>query len=90
MKRRIALWALLGFAVALGWAAAVRFMGALPDSPALLTLVQITCPAAFLHYLPISYYLFVVLNAAIYAGIGLIVELLRLLFLHRSPAPNAR
>jgi hypothetical protein len=77
MKRRVALWALVGFAVACGWA-----MVALATAPALFlndrffrTLAEITCPIAVVgKFVPLKYYAVIAINAATYALLGLALE----------------
>lgn len=78
MKRRIALWALIGFAVAFFW---FVYSTITMPNPALghSALVAITAPASLLgRAIPLKYYWFILLNAAMYATAGLITELFRL------------
>lgn len=78
MRNRIAIWAALGFLVAGGWAlyaAASPFTTEATRS--LWILARITCPITFASHLPLSLYTVLIANAATYALIGLIVELLR-------------
>ena len=89
MLRRVGFWTLCGFAVALIWAAVFYIAGpsngTYPSQGAVLyslshtPLLKITAPVALLgrHY-AITWYWSAVLNAAIYACIGLAVETLRL------------
>lgn len=77
MKRKIGLWALSGFVVAVGW-----FIIGLITWPnynlGRSTLVAITAPAALLgRAMPLAFYWFILLNAAIYALVGFVTELLR-------------
>jgi hypothetical protein len=79
MKRRIAIWATVGFLVASGWA--VYFFVASkdhPTNPIVSTLVRLTCPVAIVgsHY-PVNLYSALLANVATYALIGLVVEILR-------------
>jgi hypothetical protein len=79
MKYRIAIWAAAGFLVATGWA--VYFFLAnkdLPIEPLVSTLARLTCPIAIVgaHY-PVSIYSVLAANAATYALVGLVVEILR-------------
>ncbi len=77
MKRRIGVWALSGLAVAGGW---VLYGLAAWPSPDLghSTFAAITAPASLLgRAVPLAYYWFLLLNAAIYALVGLGAELLR-------------
>lgn len=89
MLRRVGLWALCGFAVALIWAAVFYIAGpsngTYPSQGAILyslshsPMLKITAPVALLgrHY-AITWYWSAVLNAAIYACLGLAVETIRL------------
>ena len=89
MLRRVGLWALCGFAVALIWAAVFYVAGpsngTYPSQGAVLyslshtPMLKITAPVALLgsHY-AITWYWSAVLNAAIYACVGLAVETIRL------------
>lgn len=77
MKRRISLWALIGFAVAFIW-----FVFGLFTWPnynlGRWTIVAVTAPASLIgRTMPLAYYWFILLNAAIYALVGLAVEALR-------------
>ena len=77
MKRRIALWALGGLAVASGW---VLYAVATWPHPELgrSTVVAITAPASLLgRAMPLAYYWFLLAYAAVYALFGLGTELLR-------------
>jgi hypothetical protein len=77
MKRRIALWALAGFAVAAAWV--IYGIAAGPEANlARSVLVAITAPVALLgRHMALSYYWAILLNGAIYAMFGLAVETLR-------------
>lgn len=91
MTRRIALWAFAGFIVASGW---VAFIGAFAPadriemmrSYVLVTIIEITAPAALLRHFMLKYYWFILMNAFVYALVGLGVELLRRHSLRRVPA----
>jgi hypothetical protein len=79
MKYRIAMWASAGFLVAGCWA--VYAFATMPTmlfaKPEIMILVRLTCPIALLSHYPLSLYLVLVANAATYALVGLIVEILR-------------
>ncbi len=79
MKYRIAMWASAGLMVAGCWG--VYFARANKDhpiEPIVNTLVRLTCPVAIAgRYFPISLYSSLVANAATFALVGLIVEILR-------------
>ena len=77
MKRRISLWAITGFAVAFCW-----FIYSTVTAPnphlARWTIVAITAPASLIgRTMPLAYYWFILLNAAIYTLVGLATEVLR-------------
>jgi len=82
MKHRIAKWAIAGFLVAGCWAlyAFATTPPAMTSADPIMTLVEITCPIAFasLHFhFGVSLYWSLVANAATYALVGLVVEMLR-------------
>ena len=80
MKYRIAIWAVVGFLVACGWAlyALATTPPALGLGDPLMPLVRLTCPIAILgSSYPIGLYSVLLANAATYALAGLIVETLR-------------
>lgn len=80
MKYRIALWASAGFLVAGFWAlfAFLTFPSTNDRMRDVWTLISLTCPIAIAgrHY-PISLYEALVVNAATYALLGLLVEIIR-------------
>jgi hypothetical protein len=83
MKYRIALWAVAGLVVAAGWGlyAVATFPSPInPATPVVWNLALITQPIAFaswrLHF-PVSIYVVLLANAATYAMVGLIIEILR-------------
>ena len=86
MTRRICLWALAGFAVAFFWFiySTVTFPNpAFGRSP----IVAITAPASLIgRAMPLAYYWFILLNAAIYALVGLTAELLRPSMIRHRPS----
>ncbi|HEU4416810.1 MAG TPA: hypothetical protein VFT65_18615 [Candidatus Angelobacter sp.] len=77
MKRRIGLWALIGLAVAFFWFAFGLFTW--PNyNLGRSTIVAITAPASLIgRSMPLAYCWFILLNAGMYALIGLATELLR-------------
>lgn len=87
MTKRIGLWALVGALVAFGWFLYFTWLtwGAYRGGPGFTfsatteMMVNITAPVRplFGHY-PITWYWSIVLNAGIYACIGLTVETIRL------------
>ena len=80
MRNKIGIWAIVGFMVAGFWA--VYTLAATPpafsSADPLLLLVRLTCPIAFLSFLPIKLYWVLLANTATYALVGLIVESIRL------------
>ncbi|HEY4678271.1 MAG TPA: hypothetical protein VIJ01_13980 [Candidatus Angelobacter sp.] len=77
MKRRISLWAIVGFVVAYCW---FIYSTATAPNPNLArwTIVAVTAPASLIgRAMPLAYYWFILLNAAIYALVGLATEVLR-------------
>jgi hypothetical protein len=77
VKRRIGLWALIGLGVAFFW---FIYATITAPNPALgrSIIVAITAPASLLgRTMPLAYYWFILLNAAVYALFGLATELLR-------------
>lgn len=80
MKRKIFMWASVGFLVAAFWAlyAFATFPSTNERMLNVWGLVSLTCPVAIAgkHY-PISLYEVLVSNALTYALLGLIVETLR-------------
>lgn len=77
MTRNIGIWALIGFIVACCWAVIGIALGPsynLGHS----TLVLITAPASYFgRRAPLTFYWFILLNAAMYAVVGLGTEFLR-------------
>ena len=77
MKHRLGMWVLSGFVVACCWV----ILGMVVGSNINLgrsAIVAITAPAAYLgRRMPLAYYWFILLNAAIYALLGLAIELVR-------------
>jgi hypothetical protein len=81
MSGRIGLWALAGVATACFW---VVFSTMIPRGIQFgyWTVTAITAPASLIRHRPITWYEFIVINAAMYALVGLAVEPFRRL-LHR-------
>ena len=81
MKYRIAIWAGVGLLIAACWGLffAMASKGN-PVDPIVKTLARLTCPvgiaASYFHF-PISLYWVLIVNAATYAIVGLMVEMLR-------------
>ncbi|HEY2359521.1 MAG TPA: hypothetical protein VGK36_00285 [Candidatus Angelobacter sp.] len=86
MMRRISLWAITGFAVACCW---FIYSTATAPNPNLArwTIVAVTAPASLIgRAMPLAYYWFILLNAAIYALVGLTAELLRPSMIRHRPS----
>jgi hypothetical protein len=79
MKRRIGIWAIVGFLVAGTWAlyALAVKPPALTSADPVLLLVRLTCPIAILSSFPIRLYWVLLANAATYALAALLFEILR-------------
>jgi len=77
MTRKICLWAFVGFAVAFFWFVVGLFTW--PNyNLGRSIIVAITAPASLIgRTMPLAFYWFILLNAAIYALVGLAAELLR-------------
>lgn len=79
MKKRIAVWAIVGFAVAGFWA--FYFAREAKDNligPFVYALAGVTQPIVLLiHQFAVSFYWVLLLNAVTYALIGLVLETLR-------------
>jgi hypothetical protein len=79
MKKRIAMWAVAGFLVASFWALYV--LATAPHTNERMhdvwILAGISCPIIFARSFPVSEYQVLITNAATYALIGLVVEVLR-------------
>jgi hypothetical protein len=84
MKRRISLWAIIGFVVAFVWFVVGLFTW--PNyNLGRSAIIAITAPASLIgRTIPLAYYWFILLNAAIYALVGLAAEVLR-----RPPARHS-
>ena len=80
MSRNVGMWALIGFIVACCWVVIGIALGPsynLGHSP-LVSIILITAPASFLgRRVSLAFYWFILLNAAMYAVVGLGTEFLR-------------
>jgi hypothetical protein len=79
MKYRIGMWASAGFLVAGCWAlyAFATTPPVMTSADPIVTLVRLTCPITVLSFHPLSLYWVLLVNAATYALVGLIVETVR-------------
>ena len=73
MKRKLALWGLAGFVVALSWVL-LGLEIRLSSQPILLRLAQLTFPVALFGRHPIQWYWAVLSNIPVYLLVGLVVE----------------
>ena len=77
MGRNIGIWALVGFTVACCWVV-IGIVAGPSYNLGRSTLVSITAPASFLgRRVAVTFYWFILLNAAIYAVAGLGTEVVR-------------
>jgi len=77
MKLRIAIWAAVGALVVFLWR---LYLSATFPNPILGTtrlLVDLTCPIALVRHHAMNFYCVLVVNAATYAVVGAIVEMMR-------------
>jgi hypothetical protein len=84
MKCRVAIWASVGFLIAGCWVVYTfvtppESLGLNLRQPVVQAALNLTCPISYfmLHY-PISWRMFLLINAATYAVLGLIFEVFRL------------
>jgi hypothetical protein len=76
MKSRIAIWAGAGALVVLFWT--LYISATFPTPPGFVwTLAYLTCPVALAHHYELSFYLVLLVNAATYALVGMVVETIR-------------
>ncbi len=86
MKHRISVWAAAGFVVACVWVfyAFITSPPPMTSSDPIVPLLKLTCPVMFLGFHQLPFYLFFLANAAIYALVGMTLEILRRLPNHAS------
>ena len=87
MQRRIGLWSLAGFVIAVFWVV-LSFTTSISPQPVLWFLARLTCPivpVSVAFHFGVKWYWVLASNVGAYALMGLIVESLRLLR-HRLPA----
>ncbi len=77
MKLRIAIWATVGALVAVFWRLYISATFPAPLSGTARTLIDLTCPIALVRHHPIGFYFVLFANAATYALVGALVEMLR-------------
>ena len=76
MKLRIAIWSGVGALVVVFW---TLYISAASQTPlgALWIVACLTCPVALAHYYALNFYTVLLINAATYALVGLVVETMR-------------
>jgi len=86
MKSRIAIWAAIGALVAALWAVYITTTIQNLKYPGSIgwVLIRMTCPIALSSHHAVSLYQIVAANAATYALIGTLVEIIRRHFQRRS------
>ena len=76
MKLRIAIWSGVGALVVVCW---TLYISATSPTPfgIVWTLAYLTCPIALARHYAVSFYSILLMNAATYALVGLVVETMR-------------
>jgi hypothetical protein len=76
MKLRIAIWSGVGALVVVFW---TLYISATSPTPfgIVWTLAYLTCPIALARHYAVSFYSILLMNAATYALVGLVVETMR-------------
>ena len=83
MKSRVATWATVGFLVAGGWVIYTFVMppeslGVSLREPLVRAMLYLSCPVSYAgRYYPMKFWWVLLLNAATYAVVGLLLEMLR-------------
>jgi hypothetical protein len=79
MKCQIAIWGTQGVLVVVGWSLYIYAISPaqLIAQGAVWILARLTCPIALAHRHPLSFYFNLIANAATYALVGAIVEIIR-------------
>jgi hypothetical protein len=77
MKLRIAIWAGVGALVVVLWNSYITATSPTPLFGAMWTLTYLTCPIALARHYALSFYFVLLMNAATYALVGTIVEVMR-------------
>ena len=77
MKLRIAIWAFAGALVAIIWRLYLSATFPAPLSGTARILGDLTCPIALVRHVALNFYFVLIANAATYAVVGAIVEILR-------------
>jgi len=81
MKLRVAIWAGVGALVVVLWNFYIIETRPTPLG-AMWTLTYLTCPIALARHYALSFYFVLLMNAATYALVGTIVEVMRQHFKH--------
>ena len=76
MKSRIAIWAVVGASVVVFW---TLYISATFPTPlgVMWTLAYLTCPITLAHHYTLSFFFVLLLNAVMYALVGMVVETIR-------------
>ncbi len=79
MKSRIAIWTVAGLLVVLFWTLYITATRQHPLGPGSVgrALIYLTCPVALASHHAQSIYLVLIVNAATYASVGVVVETIR-------------
>ena len=77
MENRIAIWTAAGALVAGLWTIYVSVTSPTPLAGAVLTFVYLTCPITLVRHYAVSFYLVILVNAATYGLVGMVVEAVR-------------
>jgi hypothetical protein len=85
MRLRIAIWASVGALVVVCLRLYLRaiFPNSLDADRAVLDLIYLTCPIALLRHYVLNFYSVLLINAATYALVGWVVEMIRRHRAHR-------
>ncbi len=86
MKSRIAIWTGVGALVVVFWT--LYLSSTFPTPPGIVwILAYLTCPITLAHHHALSFYFVLLVNAATYALVGMVVETIRRQY-HTRPTPN--
>lgn len=86
MKSRIAIWTGAGALVVVFWTLYISTTLSIPPG-VVWTLAYLTCPITLAHHYALSFYFVLLVNAATYALIGMVVETVQRQYQTR-PIPN--
>ena len=92
MRRRVGLWALLGFLVASFWVL-LSLVVPMWREPLLMDFARFSCPIVMISFalnFGVKWYWVIVTNALAYAAIGLLIEEIRRWFAFMRDDPKIR